>query len=175
MSSTVSETVFFSYSPLTSKSFKPSVWGSQLYCGQNSTRTNIPQHLGQRTDDEVLNRKSCVLYYMYTLSTGRPKIGDQIIPVSKKVRDLSLVFSCSFNFSERALYQVAKCNKIFGLLPKSFKLNKDKLSLFKTHVTFILDYCPLICCGSKLCDELAVENVRRAFAKQPVDISSNLI
>jgi hypothetical protein len=87
------------------------------------------------------------------------------IPVADRTTDLGIRYSCSLNFTNQALYQVAKARQISYLILRSFHLETTKLALFKQRVRPILEYCAFMASLlTKRC-RLAIEGVQRRFTR----------
>lgn len=101
------------------------------------------------------------------------KIGNQILYVSRQVRDLGLNHSFSLNFLEYALTQVAKANQLMELHHWAINYKENEPHLFRTHVRHILGYCSLIRLNMRLCNRVVIENIQSIFTKQLIGYSVN--
>ena len=70
--------------------------------------------------------------------------------------------------------QGAKARRLIGLINRTFSLTESKLSIFKTHVRPLLEYCTVVFSNMRQIDRFAIENVQRRFTKQLLGYSSPL-
>ena len=109
--------------------------------------------------------KSCVMAHRFNLPNGHLTLNSEPLSSTLQVRDLGLRYSCSFNFSEQILYQVAKARRLTYLINRAFHLRETKILLFKQVVLPILEFG---CAFSSLLtrsETRQIENIQRAFTR----------
>lgn len=87
------------------------------------------------------------------------------IPVVPSVRDLGIRYSCNFNFSSQAQYQLARAKRTSFFILRSFHLLKTKLILYKQRVRPTLEFCSFADSFLSKADRLAIENIQRRFTR----------
>jgi hypothetical protein len=96
------------------------------------------------------------------------------IPVTDNTIDLGLRYSCSLNFTNQAIYQVARAKQLSYLILRSFHLEITKVAFFKQRIRPILEYCPYIASLLTKQSRLAIEGVQRRFTKMLFPLGSLL-
>ena len=109
--------------------------------------------------------KCLSLSYKCYLPPDQLTLHDCLIPNETCVRDLGLYYSCTFNFSEHIALQVAKARKLSFLILRSFQLRDSRITVFKTHVRPLLEYCSFLFSNIRKCDSKAIESIQRKFSK----------
>lgn len=112
-------------------------------------------------------RRNSIMVYKCTIPPRESKPGDQITSIIIQIHYLGLNSSCTLNFRESALRQVAKANGLLGVLQK-LKFKEGSLHVFKPASD------PL-CLYMRLCNSVALEIVECAITRQFTGFSSNLI
>ena len=109
--------------------------------------------------------KSCVMAHRFSLPNGHLTLNSEPLSSTLQVRDLGLRYSCSFNFSEQILYQVAKARRLTYLISRAFHLRETKILIFKQVVLPIVEFG---CAFSSLftrSETRQIENIQKAFTR----------
>lgn len=103
----------------------------------------------------------------YTTSDGKP------IKESDAVKDLGVLFSKEGNFDEHMKVKIAKCNKMSGYILRTFITREQQplMSLFKSLVIPIMDYCSVVWNPHKRKDIQAIEKIQRNFTRRIKNLS----
>ena len=115
-----------------------------------------------------------VLTYKFQLPPGSLNLGGSPIASRPTIRDLGLIYSCSLKFSEHAAIQAAKARRSVALLFRSFRLRDSIISIYKSHIRPLLEYCPIVFSNMTKFDRVAIESVQRRFTKQLLGWSTSL-
>jgi hypothetical protein len=118
--------------------------------------------------------KSNVVAYRCSIPPGAIRLQNEHLTVLPYVQDLGVRYSCTFNFSEQACYQLAKAKRALGYISSCINLPLARLELYKLCVRPILEYCPVVHCHMRKTDTHALEKVQRRFTKSVVGYSSTL-
>ena len=146
----------------------------------HSTLSNISQDLDslnswcQTWRMEFSASKSSLLTYRCQVPSGSLLLNGTPISNSVSVRDLGLHYSCTFNFSEQASYQIAKAKRTIAFIHKSLLFLDSKLIVYKSHVRPLLEYCPIVYSSMCKSTRVSIESVQRSFTKQLLGYSNIL-
>ena len=90
------------------------------------------------------------------------------IQESEVVKDLGVLFNKEGNFDDHLKVKIAKCNKMCGYILRTFMTREPgpMMTLFKSLVIPIMDYCSVIWNPSKKKDIQAIEKIQRNFTKR---------
>ena len=109
--------------------------------------------------------KCQILSYRFPIGSHPITIHNSNIPVVDSTNDLGLRYSCTFNFTAQALYQVAKARQLTYLILRSFHTNDVRIALYKQRIRPILEFCPFVVSHLPKSHRLAIESVQRKFTK----------
>ena len=101
----------------------------------------------------------------FTIPTNSLLLHNTSLPVTQCVRDLGLRYSCTLNFNEHVSYQVARARRLSALILRLFHIKDARVTIFKTCVRPLLEYCAIIYSSIRKSDWIALENVQRSFSK----------
>ncbi|WP_432422650.1 RNA-directed DNA polymerase [Streptococcus dysgalactiae] len=118
--------------------------------------------------------KSSILTYKCIIPSGSLILNGSALNCNPLVRDLGLHYSCTFNFSEQATFQIAKAKRTIGLIHRTFRIRESKLLVYSSHARPLLEFCPVIFSHMLKSDRIALEKVQRSFTKHLVGFSSPL-
>lgn len=124
---------------------------------------------------EFSTDKSLLLTYRCPSFPPTIKLGNSAIRVASETRDLGVRYSCTFNFTQQAQYQIAKARKMCYYILRSFNLPLVKLALYKQRILPILEYCPIVFQHYSQQDRHNVERIQRFFTRKllPTDCTLN--
>ena len=93
---------------------------------------------------------------------------DTLIKENDVVKDLGVLFNKHGNFDDHLKVKIAKCNKMCGYILRTFVTREPGplMTLFKSLVIPIMDYCSIIWNPSKRKDIQAIEKIQRNFTKR---------
>ena len=110
--------------------------------------------------------KCSILSYGCTFPPNFLTLHASFIPSQSNICDLGLNYSCKLNFSAHVNSIISKARYLTWLLFRTIHTYNARLTLFKTSIRPLLEYCPIISSSLSAHDRISIDNIQRTFTKK---------